>query len=91
METENCHQKDVTQPDNVLPTSEKDTTKKRGRPRREKVSTKVLDSKSDKVDTKAIKSEMNDSKNCDSSEEDVCRECGTLRKDYGRDSHRISR
>ena len=79
-ETEDCHQNDRSQ---IEQTSPGDTRKKRGRPPKDK-----LPVKSDMIRKVCTDDEFVE--RCNPAH-DVCHECGTLRKDYGRDTSRMNR
>lgn len=89
MKTEDCHKNDVSHTTELLSSSsDKETKKKRGRPPK----SEKVEKKSDSVKKQPCKLDSSYTTNCDTSDDEVCRECGTLRKDYGRwmDNSRIN-
>lgn len=82
-DTDDSHQNDLSHTTTPLTTNDKDMCKKlRGRaPKPDKLSKPDLKQKLGKEDDLL--------ESCDSME-DVCHECGTLRKDYGRDPVRMN-
>jgi len=90
--TEHSHQNDVSEETPVTAPHTMDTRKRRGAANGRCSAPQVEVSKP-KVEPKAKlleKDEVPLFEPCDDIDSDVCHECGTLRKDYGRDSGRIN-